>query len=690
MAEKKDATYVFEEFTLDASQRIFLENGQEIHLPAKEFDTLLYFVENRGRILSKDEMMSAIWDDTFVEEGNLAQYVSRLRKILNTNGRNYIQTMPKKGYRFDADIKAVGQKSASQSRRWAWIAILGTAGIALFSLFFVLRTYRRPAGVTGEPAPVALTDGKQDDGAVEWTSDNHIRFYRRVSPKRYESWIMNLDGTDQHREITPIKNLLTGVWSPDGKKVYFMKDGDNKTTYLANADGSDEIKLPLLVGNSDWSPDGTKFVYETKVEDKAEIFLYTVATHKNVNLTHNKTFNADPSFSPEGQMIAFLSSREGNAEIYTMDLTGGNRRRLTDHPAFDNFPTRAPDGTQILFMSNRDGGNTRLYLRDLNDESPPMRLTEWNGIEGTHSKCWSPDGTQIVFSSEVNGKDQIFLMNVEPYKPRILLSDANSDLQVPAISPDGLKVVYQARLADRSIELRLTELDTRSTKVIYKTEPEMPPGTLLGPNWSPDSSKIVFSSNSGGNSDIYSINSDGTELRKLTDDPLPDLSPVFSADGKEIIFVRDIYGKTKLYKMNANGGESRPITQKAGYEMSPTLSRDGKTLLFSGDRQDGKSKGLDIFSLDLADPEVEKILMSRPLHDVSAVFSPDGTKVAFASEGDGNWEIYVMNSDGTGLYRLTRNKADDSSPTFSADGKSLIFSSNRDGKFALYEIQLPH
>src|SRR5438045_2076735 len=118
MLQKEHATYVFEEFVLDGSTRTFKANGETIHLPAKEFDTLFYFVENRGRVLSKDEMMSAIWDDTFVEEGNLAQYVSRLRKVLNTNGRNYIQTLPKKGYRFDADvIVAGGEPSERKSVR---------------------------------------------------------------------------------------------------------------------------------------------------------------------------------------------------------------------------------------------------------------------------------------------------------------------------------------------------------------------------------------------------------------------------------------------------------------------------------------------------------------------------------------------------------------------------------------------
>jgi TolB protein len=271
-----------------------------------------------------------------------------------------------------------------------------------------------------------------------------------------------------------------------------------------------------------------------------------------------------------------------------------------------------------------------------------------------------------------------------------MLSDSSADLEGPRLSRDGKKLVYQARLVDQSIELRLTNIEDQSTRAIYKTEPGMSTGFFSGPNWSPDGSQIVFASKASGNADIYVINSDGSALKKLTDDPLPDLSPVFSADGKEIFFVRDIYGKAKLFRMNADGSDARLLTGKEGYEMSPGISPDGRTLLFSGDRVDGKSKALDIFSVQLGDLSSEKILASRPSHDGMAVFSPDGRKVAFTSLGDGNREIYVMNADGSGLFRLTRNKAEDTYPTFSADGRGVIFSSNREGKFQIYQVALPN
>ncbi|PYT01974.1 MAG: hypothetical protein DMF63_03830 [Acidobacteria bacterium] len=97
--------YQFGKFVLDIQEQTLTSDGNVVHLPLKEFETLQMLVENNGKVLTKDEMMSAIWKDTFVEEGNLAQYVSRLRKILNVDGNQYIKTISKRGYRFLADVR---------------------------------------------------------------------------------------------------------------------------------------------------------------------------------------------------------------------------------------------------------------------------------------------------------------------------------------------------------------------------------------------------------------------------------------------------------------------------------------------------------------------------------------------------------------------------------------------------------
>ncbi len=105
--EKTGTKYEFGKFVLDPHERVLLADGEPTHLSDKVFDTLLLLVRNNGQLLTKDEMMTSIWEESFVEEGNLAKNISRLRKILDTDGVGLIETLPKRGYRFRADIRQI-------------------------------------------------------------------------------------------------------------------------------------------------------------------------------------------------------------------------------------------------------------------------------------------------------------------------------------------------------------------------------------------------------------------------------------------------------------------------------------------------------------------------------------------------------------------------------------------------------
>lgn len=101
----KCVVYEFGKFVLDPRERTLLADGIAIHLRAKEFDTLLLLVEHNGHLLTKEQMMAALWQDSFVEESNLARQISQLRKIFNTDEEQFIETLPKHGYRFTAELR---------------------------------------------------------------------------------------------------------------------------------------------------------------------------------------------------------------------------------------------------------------------------------------------------------------------------------------------------------------------------------------------------------------------------------------------------------------------------------------------------------------------------------------------------------------------------------------------------------
>lgn len=103
--ENEGLIYEFGKFVLDPRERVLLADGEQIHLADKVFDTLCLLIQNNGKLLTKDEMMASIWEESFVEESNLAKNVSRLRKILNSGDTQFIETIPRRGYRFRADVK---------------------------------------------------------------------------------------------------------------------------------------------------------------------------------------------------------------------------------------------------------------------------------------------------------------------------------------------------------------------------------------------------------------------------------------------------------------------------------------------------------------------------------------------------------------------------------------------------------
>src|SRR5260370_11415015 len=109
MSQKAKQFYAFGPFLLDATECLLTLDGKPVTLAPKAFEALLMLVENAGHLIDKDDLMKRLWPDTFVEEANVAKHVSLLRRILSeaTNGREYIETIPKRGYRFVAPVNHV-------------------------------------------------------------------------------------------------------------------------------------------------------------------------------------------------------------------------------------------------------------------------------------------------------------------------------------------------------------------------------------------------------------------------------------------------------------------------------------------------------------------------------------------------------------------------------------------------------
>ena len=216
------------------------------------------------------------------------------------------------------------------------------------------------------------------------------------------------------------------------------------------------------------------------------------------------------------------------------------------------------------------------------------------------------------------------------------------------------------------------------------------------PRWSHDRKKIAFHLQTGRTKiDVYAMNGDGSAVRKLTDSDgsAQYRNPAWAPDGSRLALECRMENVWEVCLVNSDGSGLRRLTPHrpdGRSSQSPDWSPDGKWIAFHSNRDaklDGAPaySGTDIYLMDTEGSSITRLTETLPGRlTQNPAWSPDGKMIAFNSTRDGDsiatdWEIYVMNSDGTGIRRLTHDKKPDGHPRWSPDGQSLIFHSNRDG-----------
>jgi TolB protein len=200
--------------------------------------------------------------------------------------------------------------------------------------------------------------------------------------------------------------------------------------------------------------------------------------------------------------------------------------------------------------------------------------------------------------------------------------------------------------------------------------------TAFYPSLSPDGQTVYFSSSQNGTFDIYSIDINGNGLQRLTNGIGSLYAPELSPNGEQIIFTNNGNG---LWVMNPDGSDPHALTFKD--DIDPTWSKDGSMIAFASNRQGQRQ----LFVANANGKKVDKVTDLKHMGGRSS-WSPDGTKLAFYRGPDGDRDIYVINIDGSGLQRLT-NGGDNLGPSWSPDGQWIAFTSFRDENNEIYIVR---
>jgi len=297
-----------------------------------------------------------------------------------------------------------------------------------------------------------------------------------------------------------------------------------------------------------------------------------------------------------------------------------------------------------------------------------------------------------VLESSASGEQvQEIMETTGEIHPLTQLTKSSYDNGSPVFSPDGSMIVFR-RTKKRINKILLMNADGSDEVVLT------PEGfSDSTPYFSPDGTKIIFSSyqedGSSGQSStpsIFTISTNGDNRRRLFENPESALNPAYSSDGKKVVFqMQKTIAKTEtqtendweIYTINVTGKNLNRLTENNFTDASPKFSPDGEKIVFMSNR-DGN---YEIYTMNTDGSEQTRLTNNNAI-DLMPSFSPDGGKIIFVSDRDGNEEIYLMNIDGTQQRRLTNSDGKDVTPTFSPDGQKIVFASIRDASYMQVSI----
>ena len=643
------AVYEFGPYRLDAAKRLLLYEGKSLTLAPKTFDLLHLLLQSQGRVLTKKELMSALWPDSFVEEANLAFQISALRKALGTTGAEWVETLPRYGYRFSGAVSRLpveGQGSAkigeplenghplaagsepepvpeparatrtSSAIVWPVLAIAATIAAIVLGWVSVREKAPRQRVVRFLISPPAKVTIQDLDSIALSPNGSQLAFIGEASDGRNQLWLRSLDSIT----ADPLAGteLATAVfWSPDSDSLGFFAGGKLKRIDLHG--GSPQTICNTPAGRGAWGPDGVILIDGPGPE------IYRVAAAGGeptpvtaLDRTNQETFHASPQFLPDGRHFIYFvrSMRPENTGIYVASLDSKASKRLVNSNTNAAYAALSPGAPGYL-----------LYTVGSDLLRQPFDL-----------KNLALSGEPAILAHRV-------LIGLTRGMSRAAFSASQNDV-----------LAYRTRTETGHSELVWFDRQGRRLGGVGE------PGDYSNPALSPDEKRLVISRTDEQTRarDLWLFDLASHASSRFTFDPVDKTNALWSPDSREVAFNAVHDGAVDVYSKPATGSaKPKELLASGENKQLECWSPDGRFLLY---RIDNKTW---FFPLAGGKP-------SGPYAMEYPSISPDGRWVAYTSNESGRGEVYVQSFPPTeGRWQISTSGGTE--PLWRKDGKELYY-----------------
>lgn len=624
--------YQFGRFEMDASERSLRLDGRPVSLEPKAFDVLLFLIQRSGRLVGKEEIMQAVWPDTFVEEGNLTRNISLLRRVLaeGVDGQS-IETIPKHGYRFLPEVSTGNGHAQTElvSEKHTVTHIITEEELA------PVRPAPRPAGRSGFSLSILMIAGAVV--LVIGVAFAVRQFVKSKLPTRENRPSFQ---TVNVSRFTASGNVLNAAISPDGKYVATVtaENGLQSLWMREVAVNTSAIRVvpPALVEywGLTFSNDSNFIYYVSWIRNASDAELYELPVLGGTPRKLPTWLDSPISFSPAGDrfVYVFSSSSKGESYVKIADLSGKEIATVASRPKRESFtlypggPAWSPDGN---FIAYGVGSTSHMQVSVVNvqtREERPLTSQSWKEIGRV---IWLSDGSGLVFSArdQMDAPRQLWFVSYPDGAVRKITNDLDDYTSV-SLTGDGKTLGAIHTREKTSISVAGARKDLAEATEIFS---EVGAGRERI-TWTPDN-RILFCSRTSGNWDIWSMNKDGSGARQLTFDAYNDLFPAISLDGKSVFFASDRLGGFNIWRMNADGNDQVQLT-RGGMQSTPEVSADGQWVVYTENIASEPST----WKVPSSGGEAERLSGGMTLRPV---VSPDGKQVAYIYLDEKEWGIAV-------------------------------------------------